>query len=74
VRLASQQILRVPRMSVLDDLSYSPQTLALIMQLDAPGHIILFPPAALDPRHSTRRLGDVVPRLSVPEVLSRMQL
>jgi hypothetical protein len=73
VRQYTSQILRVPRMSVLDDLSYSPKILSLIMQLDAPGHIILFPPAALDPRHSTRRLVDVVPRLSIPEVLSRMQ-
>jgi len=60
-------------MSVLDDAAYNPQILATIMQLDAPGHIILFPSAALDPRHSTRRLADAVPHLTIPEVLSRMQ-
>ena len=73
VREPASQALRVPRMSVLDEHSYSLETLSLVMQLDAPGHIILFPPMALDPRHSTRRLVDVVQRLSIQEVLSRMQ-
>ncbi len=73
VTQALSQTFRVPRMSVLDEINYSAETLALIMQMDTPGHIILFPPTAFDPRHSTRRLIDVVPRLSIPEVLSRMQ-
>ena len=73
VSQSMSQTLRVPRMSVLDDLACTPQALAQVMQFDAPGHIILFPTAALDPRHPTRHLVDVVPRLSIPEVLSRMQ-
>jgi len=73
VSQSPSQTLRVPRMSVLDDLACTPQALAQVMQFDAPGHIILFPTAALDPRHPTRHLVDVVPRLSIPEVLSRMQ-
>jgi hypothetical protein len=72
VSQSTSQTLRVPRMSILD-LACSAHTLTEIMQIDAPGHFILFPRVAFDPRHNTRRLVDVVPHLSIPDVLSRMQ-
>ena len=63
----------VPCVTILGNTPEDQKGLSSAMMADRPAHLILFPPSLLDPRRSDRRISDVVPHISIQNLLSRLQ-
>jgi len=49
------------------------KSLGPAMSADHPGHLIFFPTNLRDPRNLERCIADMVPHLSIHNILSRLQ-
>ena len=65
--------LRIPRVTMLGGSEKDQAFLSSAMMIDSPAHLILFPTNLRDPRRLDRRISDVVPHISIHNLLSRLQ-
>jgi len=63
----------VSRLTILDDRDISPNEIERVMTIDRPRHIIVIPASARDPRAQNRRLVDMVRKISIDDLLVRLQ-
>jgi hypothetical protein len=69
----SSDNLQVPCVTILGNTPEDQRGLSSAMMKDRPAHLILFPTSLRDPRRLDRRISDVVPHISIQNLLSRLQ-
>lgn len=65
--------LPVPRLTVLTASQADAGSIAAAMSLDRPAHLIVVPSEARDPRHPVRRLLEMVPYMTLEDLLTRLE-